>query len=619
MATMTDQLGRVLAGRYRLDAGIGTGSSGHVYLAFDARLSRRVAVKVLHPWLAADGAFLRRFRAEAQAAAALSHPSVLGVYDWGEEPDGPFLVLEYLGGGSLRDLLDAGARLSPAQAAAIGRQAAAGLAYAHRRGLVHRDVKPANLLFDEEGRVRIADFGLARALSEAASTEPFGAVLGTARYASPEQAEGRPLDGRSDVYSLALTLYEAVTGRVPFSGDTTVATLMARVGAALPPAAELGPLAPILAQAAIADPLGRLDAEELAAHLEILRASLPPPAPLPLAPRRPRAPTRPEPIASAAGSPAGAPVLFDGQAEVEEVFEAAPARRRRLPLAVALVLVLLAAGAGAGAYYRFVLYGERVPPLLGASLASARRLALAAGLHLDVSGRRYSARVPAGDVLVQSPAAGRHVRRGATVAIVVSLGHAPVEVPALAGEPASRATARLEGAHLRASIVHRYSETIPAGTVVATRPAGGRAPYGSSVVLVVSLGPHPRTVPVGLAGSSWQVVSATLRRERLEPIERLAYSSSVARGDVVATTPAPGTAGVPVGSEVVVVVSRGPRLVRVPDVAGDTIAAAVAALRAAGLDVTEQVGPPFATKATTTDPAPGALVAPGSSVTLYAA
>ena len=196
---LADRVGRVLGGRFRLVSPIGSGASAHVFLAHDVVLGRRVAVKVLHPALAGDVPFLRRFRAEAQAAATLNHPHITQIFDWGEDDDGPYLVLEYLGGGSLRDMLDAGHRLSPAQAAAVGAQAADALDYAHRRGLVHRDVKPANFLFEEEGRLRIADFGLARALSEAAWTEPIGAMLGTARYASPEQVEGRRVDGRAAV------------------------------------------------------------------------------------------------------------------------------------------------------------------------------------------------------------------------------------------------------------------------------------------------------------------------------------------------------------------------------------------------------------------------------------
>ncbi|HJV08075.1 MAG TPA: protein kinase, partial [Acidimicrobiales bacterium] len=226
---IADHLGRVLGGRYRLLAPIGTGASAHVFLADDVRLRRRVAVKILHPALADDEAFLRRFRAEARAAAALNHPHVMAVFDWGEEADGPYLVSEYLGGGSLRAVLDRGKRLSPSQALMVGLEAGKALAYAHGRGLVHRDIKPANLLFDEEGRLRIADFGLARALAEAAWTEPVGAVLGTARYASPEQVRGVPVDGKADVYSLAVVLVEAVTGQVPFAAESTVATLVGRL------------------------------------------------------------------------------------------------------------------------------------------------------------------------------------------------------------------------------------------------------------------------------------------------------------------------------------------------------------------------------------------------------
>ncbi|HEX4244735.1 MAG TPA: serine/threonine-protein kinase, partial [Acidimicrobiales bacterium] len=217
MPGITDSIGRVLGDRYRLLTALGTGASAHVYLAEDISLHRQVAIKVLHPALAGDSAFLKRFRAEARAAAALNHPNVMQVFDWGEQEKEPYLVLEYLPGGSLRQIFDTGVLLTPEQAVQVGMEAAAGLDYAHRRGLVHRDVKPANLLLGDERRLRIADFGLARALAEAAWTEPAGAVLGTARYAAPEQVEGKPLDGRADVYALTLVLYEAVTGEVPFS------------------------------------------------------------------------------------------------------------------------------------------------------------------------------------------------------------------------------------------------------------------------------------------------------------------------------------------------------------------------------------------------------------------
>ena len=282
MPSLTDSIGRVLGGRYRLVTPVGTGASAHVYLADDVSLKRQVAIKVLHPALAGDQAFLKRFRAEARAVAALNHPNVLRVYDWGEQDGEPYLVLEYLAGGSLRQIYDTRTLLTPEQAVRIGIEACAGLDYAHRRGLIHRDIKPANLLFDADGRLRIADFGLARALAEAAWTEPDGAILGTARYAAPEQVEGWVLDGKADVYGLALVLYEGVTGESPFIGDTTIATLMARIGALLPEHEALGPLGDVLVWAAAPDPTERYDAAQFGAKLAELAATLPEPAPLPL-------------------------------------------------------------------------------------------------------------------------------------------------------------------------------------------------------------------------------------------------------------------------------------------------------------------------------------------------
>src|SRR3954454_11798195 len=240
---VADLAGRVLADRYRLHAPVGTGASGRVYVAEDTRLRRRVALKVLHTALADDAAFLRRFRAEAQLAASLNHPHIVTVYDWGED-EVPFLVLELLEGGSLRGMLDAGQRLSPAQAARVGRDVASALQYAHDRGIVHRDIKPANLLFDEHGIVRVADFGLARALAEASWTEPAGTVLGTARYAAPEQGTAMRLDGRADLYALGLVLVESVTGAVPLVADSPLGTLGLRAQRSVVAPLTLGRLGP---------------------------------------------------------------------------------------------------------------------------------------------------------------------------------------------------------------------------------------------------------------------------------------------------------------------------------------------------------------------------------------
>src|ERR1700704_3972735 len=276
-SAVSDLAGRVLAGRYLLHGAVGTGASGRVYLAEDQRLRRRVAVKVLHSALADDAAFLRRFRAEAQLAGSLRHANIVTVYDWGED-EVPFMVLELLEGGSLRSMLDQGTELTIAQAARVGRDVASALEYAHARDVLHRDVKPANLLFDEHGVVRVADFGLARALAEASWTEPAGGMLGTARYASPEQATGVTLDARSDVYSLALVLVESVTGRVPFASDTTIGMLTARTQKALRAPDELGPLGAVIDRAGGLTPEDRYpDAGTMRQALADVGDSLPPP------------------------------------------------------------------------------------------------------------------------------------------------------------------------------------------------------------------------------------------------------------------------------------------------------------------------------------------------------
>ncbi len=258
-------------------------------------MHRRVAVKLLHAGLAADPRFARRFESEARSSAQLNHPHVLAVYDW-SDTDPAYLVSELLDGGSLRSLLDGphppprepgqanSCTLSSSQALMVGLQAAKGLIYAHERGFVHRDIKPANLLFDAQGRLRIADFGIARAVAEAAWTEPEGALIGTARYAAPEQASTAAVDGRADVYGLALSLVESVTGFVPLTAPTALSTMLLRQDANVEVSDELGPLAPILEAAGRADPAERIDATALAKGLYQAASSMPRPGRLPLVP-----------------------------------------------------------------------------------------------------------------------------------------------------------------------------------------------------------------------------------------------------------------------------------------------------------------------------------------------
>ncbi len=531
MATsrLTEQLGRVLGGRYRLNAPIGSGASAQVYLADDVTLRRRVAVKVLHPALADDDAFLRRFRAEARAAAALSHPNLMAVYDWGED-DGPYLVLEFLGGGSLRAMLDQGRRLTPSQALVVGLDTARALHFAHRRGFVHRDVKPANLLFGDDGRLRIADFGLARALSEAAWTEPGDGLVGTARYAAPEQAQAGRVDGKADVYALGLVLIEAVSGSVPLVGDSTLATLAGRADTAVPVPAALGPLAAVLEKVGQPDPADRPDAAELGRALHAAARQLDRPESLPLAgavdlnsvrelsdaeptllPPPDRAPAV-DPDATTAsavgtgptvdattgrgasgsggngaetttmsGPPtavfdglemfddeASAPALFDGEGDGQS------RRRRRWAWLVLVMLLVAGAAAGLVAYVQAQPATAAVPQV--GTVPQAEAEALLAQVQTRAGFERpwqieirsdYNQGVPEGHVVRQDPPPQTVLEEGETVTLYVSLGPPFTPLPALEGLTEEEAEAALVEVGLAVGDVGSvHSETVAAGLVL---------------------------------------------------------------------------------------------------------------------------------------------------------
>ena len=287
-----DLSGRVFGGRYRLGTVVGTGGSGSVYLAQDMSLGREVAVKVLHTNLAADPAFVERFKAEARTAASLTSSQVVRVFDWGVDGQA-YLVTEYLAGGSLRSILDSGRTLSPSQVLSVFLEACRALDHAHAQGIVHRDVKPANLLFGQDGHLRIADFGLASAFMDATQSEisasgprldELGGLrgyVGTARYSSPEQAQGLALDGRSDIYALALCMVEAATGHLPFVENTVIGTLRAREGRNVPVPDLLGPLTPVVSRAGAAQPEDRPSAAEMGRLLLAAASRMPRPEPLP--------------------------------------------------------------------------------------------------------------------------------------------------------------------------------------------------------------------------------------------------------------------------------------------------------------------------------------------------
>jgi serine/threonine-protein kinase len=616
---VADQVGRVLGDRYRLVAPIGTGASAQVHLADDLRLGRRVAVKVLHPALAADETFLRRFRAEARAAAALSHPNIMAVYDWGDH-ESPFLVLELLSGGSLRSMLDGGRRLSLSQALMIGLEAGRALEAAHRSGFVHRDIKPANLLFGDDGRLRIADFGLARALSEAAWTEPGDGLVGTARYAAPEQATGARVDGKADVYALALVLIEAVTGSVPLTGDSALATIHLRVDRAVPVPSEMGPLTPILERALQPDPDARPAAAELVQQLLVAARQLERPAPLPLVglgsitdddhtalPQRPPAdPT----VHAERGTPVAEP----------------PARRRRrwwlLPIAIVAALAL-----AAGALYAYGAVqpeSASVPDVAGRTEADARA-AIAAVLETEgdveweiATDSEYSDGVARGVVIRTSPPVDASLDDGKTLTLIVSDGPEPVPVPELFNFLEAEARSILDDAQLElGTVTPAFDETVGEGRVITWAVNGGErpgeAPKGSEVDLTLSKGPAPRTIPE-LQGAVPDEAKADLEEMGLVVTLAEEFSDDVEEGLVTRTDPAANTE-VPKGSPITLYVSKGPDLVSIPDVVGKRYSDAYDILKAAGFKLAEPKGEGNRVKKT--DPEPGTRVRRGSTVTIY--
>ncbi len=628
----TGRVGQVLGGRYRLLSPVGRGASGQVFVADDVVLRRRVAVKVLHTALAGDEVFLRRFRAEAQAAAALNHPHVMAVYDWGHDEE-PYLVTEYLAGGSLRAMLDGGRTLSLAQTVHVGLEAARGLEYAHRRGFIHRDIKPANLLFDDEARLRIADFGLARALAEAAWTEPTGAVLGTARYASPEQARGETLDGRSDVYSLALVMVEAGTGSVPFTSDTALGTLMARVGQPMPVDPALGPLCDALEAAGAAEPADRPGAATFVDMLMAVADQLGRPEPLPLAGTGlrgrtdhvaggGRAGTDTDPTSVAEGA-----LVAGGLALLDESSGATPLAR---PTRADRKRSRRAAKAAAKA--------ERRPdraPLEAPPAADGRVVARVTPASTSLEGGTIVLRSAELAELDDDGAVGpvalfdqdaydtdhgadppdrrrRRSTRGGeprrrrmpfvlmVLALVAALGAGVVvwqtrtelavaEVADYRGATIEEVAGDIRAAGWVIEQVDEYADATAVGEIIAqSPPPGTELGEGETIILTVSLGPPPVAVPTDLAGLTVEDATARLAEVGLGvETTTTAFDEVVPPGSVVGL--AEGTpAELPKGAPVPLVVSDGPAPRAVPDVAGLTLEQATADLGGVGLLAVEQ-------------------------------
>ena len=584
---------------------------GEVFRAQDAVLAREVAIKVLHRSLSGDPGFVDRFRREARAAATLNHPNIVAVYDWGAVDGIYYMVMEYVRGRGVRDLLNANQRLAPSQAAEIVDQTLVALEHAHGLGLVHRDLKPENILVTNDGVVKLTDLGLARAYADGTATQA-GTVVGTVQYLSPEQIRGEPSDPRSDLYALGIVTYELLTGRLPFTGETPMAIAYKHLSNTVPaPSSQVPGIAPELdAFVASATERNRELRPESATEMRRDLRSI--------------APTL-TPARSLAALVADTPDVLPGGDPTQRVVaattqtiprvERTSRRRGRRALLASLALVVIAAGGWAGWTYA-IPHRADVPAVLGSSVEDARAQLVSLGFVVRIAPGQHSTKIPQGSVLHIKPAAGTSLAKGATVTIVPSLGPPPVPVPSVVNEPLSKARIEIKRANLTVGkIGHDFSITVPPGSVISQEPSTAQAPQGSLVTLVVSDGPPPVNLPV-VIGKSQDAATAALQDKGFSVTVQHAFSRSVALGFVISQNPS--TAQAPKNSAVVIVVSQGPPTFKIGSYLGMTRDAAVAAIAADGLHADVRLLPSaFLGTVAGQAPTPGTTVHAGDTVIIY--
>ncbi|MER5734092.1 MULTISPECIES: Stk1 family PASTA domain-containing Ser/Thr kinase [unclassified Streptomyces] len=633
--TLQDPLvGRLLDGRYRVDARIAVGGMATVYRAVDTRLDRVLALKVMHPALAADAVFVERFIREAKSVARLAHPNVVAVFDQGAEGAYVYLAMEYVSGCTLRDVLRERGALQPRAALDILEPVLAALGAAHRAGFVHRDMKPENVLIGDDGRVKVADFGLVRSVNSATATT--GAVLGTVSYLAPEQIEHGTADTRADVYACGVVLYEMLTGAKPHSGDTPAQVLYQHLNTDVPAPSAAVPGLPLELDELVASATARNpevrphDAVALLAQAREARAALTD-AQLDAVPPRARAEQRDtgEDRTSVIARPVPAAEAADPHEVRHTSRLSAPeppppgGRRRTLrrpaprgPLLIVLG-VLLALGIGGGVWYINAGQFTRVPAVLGQTEEAAAGRLADAGLELGTTKRAFSEVYERGTVMAVDPAPGERVRSHATVTLTLSRGPEIVKVPNLRNKPLAEAKRILTEQGLAPGVVSTaFSTTVAQGAVIGSDPEPGteRAP-DSAVALVVSKG-APVDVP-DVTGETVADATAALQEAGLKvTVAPERVHSPEAAGSVAAQSLAEGSRAAK-GDAVTLTVSKGPRPVEVPDVLGMTTDEARAALEDAGFEVKVEKSFPFLGNEVTGQSAEGGTTAPeGSTVTI---
>lgn len=598
-STTDPLIGRLIDGRYQVRSRIARGGMATVYLATDLRLERRVAVKIMHGHLADDSQFKQRFIQEARSAARLAHPNVVNVFDQGQDDESAYLVMEYLPGITLRDLLQKHGPLTPEQTLDISEAVLAGLAAAHQAGIVHRDLKPENVLLADDGRIKIGDFGLARAAS--ANTATGAALLGTIAYLSPELVTRGIADTRSDIYAVGIMMYEMLTGDQPFKGEQPMQIAYQHANDSVPPPSNANPSVPaefdeLVLWATARDPEerprdARVMLEQVRDTEALLSTALPTAATamqktmvLPSA-RQQTAETQVLGARSLVSTQDTAPV----SPNAAELREKADGRRRRGWVAFVLVLLLAIAAGGTGWWFGAGPGAHVTIPsnIVNMQPDAARAALVDLGITVaDDNATVHSVDVPEGLVAGSDPAPGESIRRDSVVTLQVSLGPAPTTIGALGGLALADATTAIQDAQLLLSeqIDYRYSDqekdVVLAATVGETDITGGSDALfeGQTVALVVSAGIVPSVTGLSVADATAKLTEIGLQ---VDPSPQFSRHEEIAKDLVIGI--AGGQEVLRPGDTVILNVSDGPPLVVIPDVIGDTWAVAKPKLEGAGL------------------------------------
>jgi serine/threonine-protein kinase len=578
----------LIDGRYRLISRLGAGGMAEVFLVEDQQLGRKVALKLLYRRFAEDPDFVERFRREAQAAAGLQHPNVVGVYDRGSFDDTYYIAMEYLPGQTLKQLIRREAPLDPVRAIDVTLQILRAARFAHHRGVVHRDLKPHNVIVDDSDHAKVTDFGIARA--GASDMTETGSIMGTAQYLSPEQAQGHVVSEQSDLYSIGIVLYEMLTGQVPFDAEAAVTIALKHVSESPTPPSVINPRIPPELEQVVLWTLNKSPsdrpggADQLIVALEQCKAAI-------LSGSAGQHTASMAAIAAEDGEPAFVPVPIvpppayrDQSTDGEGVLVEEVVRRRRPPVwAWALLVALLIAAAAAGAYLIAKPDKTVVPPVTGETLNVARTQLQNDGFTVGII--NVTDPSPVGTVIGEAPQAHTKADNGSTVTLTVSQGPGNGIVPSVQGLRERSALRLIRAAHLKVDrTVPESSSQYPAGVVTRTDPTAGQSlPVGTGVTLFVSSGPAKVTVP-DVRGEPQAAATQALANLNLKTTTTSQPSSTDAPGTVISQNPAGGSS-VPQGSTVSLVIASAPTTASVPNVQGQTASAATGALAAAGFKV----------------------------------